>query len=251
MWPRNHFMLLGVPNTDETFTCSLHMSFEGPTSFATLKTKEQIAAFFQETFPDVPDHVPDLAEQFMSSPVNPMVSVRCSPWTVGNKVTLLGDAAHVLFPYYGQGANAGFEDCVFLMQCLDDANGEWQTALRQYEQSRKPNMDVISDLCKEHYVELRRSLADPLFVFRKRIERRVSEKYPRLFQPLYSMIAFTCMSYVEAVAIYQEQSQIIDRILASSDMEPDWSDARIDAAIDETLQPVGLAAAAFAQAPRA
>lgn len=213
MWPRGGYMLLGFPNTDGSFTCSLHMPFEGDPSFESLKSDDDIKRFFEETFPDVASHVPNLAESFRAHPANPMICIRCSPWTFQGKVALIGDAAHVLYPYYGQGANAGFEDCAALIECMEKHHDDWASVFKEYEKLRKPNMDAIADMCLEHYIEIRDLLGDPKFLLRKAIERKVNQLYPDRYTPLYTMIAFTCMPYVEALRIERAQSLMIDEIM--------------------------------------
>lgn len=249
MWPRERYMLLGFPNTDGSFTCSLHMPFEGEVSFSNLTEARQVVSFFSQVFPDVVNDLPGLADDFLSTSPNAMVSIRCEPWSVGGKVGLIGDAAHVIFPYYGQGANAGFEDCGVLVDCLEQSRHNWSEAFKRYERLRKPNMDTIADLCAEHYIELRKSLADPRFVFRKQIERRLSELYPERYQPLYSMIAFTCMPYVDAVAIEREQRVIVDEIMNIRNIGPQWTQDQIDAAIDSVMQASSQQPGMVAQAP--
>jgi kynurenine 3-monooxygenase len=236
MWPRERYMLLGFPNTDGSFTCSLHMPFEGDVSFSSLTGAKEIVSFFSRVFPDVVEDLPQLAQDFQSTPASTMVSIRCEPWSIEGKVGLIGDAAHVIFPYYGQGANAGWEDCGVLMECLEQSRHNWSEAFKKYELLRKPNLDTMADLCKEHYIELRKSLADPQFVFRKQIERRMSELYPNRYQPLYSMIAFTCMPYVEALAIDQEQRLIVDEIMRVRNIGLGCKQDQIDAAIDSVMQ---------------
>ena len=249
MWPRERYMLLGFPNTDGSFTCSLHMPFEGEVSFSTLTEARQIVSFFSQVFPDVVSDLPGLAHDFQSTSPNPMVSIRCEPWSVEGKVGLIGDAAHVIFPYYGQGANAGFEDCSVLVECLKQSKHNWSEAFKRYERMRKPKMDTNADLCAEHYIELRKSLADPRFVFRKQIERRLSDLYPERYQPLYSMIAFTCMPYIEAVAIEREQRVIVDEIMNIRNIGPQWTQDQIDTAIDRVMQASIHQPGMVAQAP--
>ncbi|HLJ89769.1 MAG TPA: NAD(P)/FAD-dependent oxidoreductase [Candidatus Angelobacter sp.] len=249
MWPRDRYMLLGFPNVDGSFTCSLHMPFEGESAFSSFTSPGEIASFLRRAFPDVVEDLPGLAEVFQRSGANSMINIRCSPWSLEGKVALIGDAAHVIFPYYGQGANAGFEDCSVLMECLEQTRHHWPEALKKYERLRKPNMDAIADLCKEHYFELRKSLADPQFVFRKQIERRISELYPDRYQPLYNMIAFTQMPYVEALAIDQEQRLLIEEIMGTGNIGPQWTQSQIDAAIDSVVQASVLSSSLVAQAP--
>lgn len=218
MWPRGRYMLLGFPNTDGSFTCSLHMPFEGQPSFESLQTKEDVARFFQEQFPDVVSEIPNLFENFNKHQPNPMVTVRCSPWTAQGKVAIIGDAAHVLFPYYGQGANAGFEDCTVLVRCLEKHGDDWSAAFNEYETLRKPNMNAIADMCVEHYIEIRDLVGTPEFLLRKAIERKVNQMYPDEYLPLYSMIAFSCMPYLEALQIDRRQSSLIDSVMTVEDV---------------------------------
>jgi len=242
MWPRGRYVLLGFPNTDGSFTCSLHMPFEGNPSYASIKTANDVTAFFRAEFPDVVDEISDLVEKYFAHPPNPMLTVRCAPWTFEGKVALIGDAAHVLFPYYGQGANAGFEDCEFLMTCLEKHGDNWQATFQEYEQTRKPNMDAIADMCAEHYVELRDLVGDSQFLLRKSVERKVNQMCPEKYVPLYSMIAFSDMSYREALRRDQEQRRIIDQLMRLDDLENKMLSGKIEEFIHDLMSgaaPIG------------
>lgn len=242
MWPRGRYMLLGFPNTDGSFTCSLHMPFEGSTSFASLQTEADVISFFEEKFPDVIDHIPNLVDEFNRCAPSPMVTVRCSPWTLQGKVALIGDAAHVLYPYYGQGANAGFEDCSVLMECLDRFGDDWKTVFSEYERLRKPNLDAISELVVEHYVEIRDLLGDPKFLLRKALERKFNQMFPDRYVPLYSMIAFTCMPYVDALRIDREQRSMIDFLMNQPAIEKNWDSKEVEDLITQLMMPVAVGA---------
>ena len=242
MWPRGRYMLLGFPNPDGSFTCSLHMPFDGPESFASVETESEVIAFFQEKFPDVIDHIPNLVEEFNSSPPHPMVMVKCSPWTLQGKVALIGDAAHVLYPYYGQGANSGFEDCSVLMECLEKYGDDWKTVFSEYERLRKPNMDAISALVTEHYVEIRDLLGDPKFLLRKALERKINQMFPDRYLPLYSMIAFTCIPYVEALRIDREQRSMIDYLMNTPEIQANLDSKEVENLITQLVNPVGVGA---------
>lgn len=231
MWPRGGYMLLGFPNTDGSFTCSLHMPFEGEPSFASLQTESDVVSFFEENFPDVVSHIPNLAESFIKHPANPMLCIRCSPWTFSGKVVLIGDAAHVLYPYYGQGANAGFEDCSVLIECIEKHGDAWPAILKEYETLRKPNMDAVADMCVQHYVEIRDSVGDPKFLLRKAVERRVNQMFPDKYTPLYTMIAFTCLPYVEALRKERKQSLLIDEIMKLDRIEEKLETHELDGEI--------------------
>jgi kynurenine 3-monooxygenase len=242
MWPRGRYMLLGFPNPDGSFTCSLHMPFEGSVSFASLQTESAVFDFFNEKFPDVVDHIPNLVEEFNRCAPNPMVTVKCSPWTLQGKVALIGDAAHVLYPYYGQGANAGFEDCAVLMECLEEFGDDWKTVFSEYEQLRKPNMDAISEMVVEHYVEIRDLLGDPKFLLRKALERKMNQLFPDRYLPLYSMIAFTTMPYVEALRIEREQRSMIDYLMNTPDIDQNWDSREVENIMTQLVMPVAVGA---------
>ncbi|HVT61660.1 MAG TPA: NAD(P)/FAD-dependent oxidoreductase [Thermoanaerobaculia bacterium] len=213
IWPRGHFMLIGFPNVDATFTVALHMPYEGQPSFSSINGAEELLALFHSCFPDAVPLMPTLVEDFFSHPATSMITVRCFPWTCGGRVALVGDAAHAIVPSYGQGANSGFEDCSVLADCL--AAGEsWPAALAEYERRRKPNAEAIADLALEHFAELRDRVGDPEFLLRKEVERRLSEIYPERFTPLYALVSFTNLPYVEALARGREQEKLISRVMA-------------------------------------
>jgi kynurenine 3-monooxygenase len=218
IWPRGDYMLIGFPNIDGSFTCSLHIPFDGPLSFASLRTEEALRKLFDESFPDVVPLMPNLAEDFFTHPANPMVTIKCSPWSYQGKVALIGDAAHSIYPSYGQGANAGFEDCAVLSDYMEQYGDDWDTLLRELEKERKPNTDAIADLCVEHFVELRDLVGDPEFLLRKEVERKINGAYPHKYKDLYSMITFTCMPYTEALRRDREQRTLIDRVMALEDI---------------------------------
>lgn len=215
-WPRVAYMLIGFPNLSGGFTCALHLPFSGDPSFQSARTEQEVVEFFQRSFPDVLPDVFDLGPKFLSRPVNRMFTVRCSPWNYQGKILLVGDAAHAIYPSYGQGANAGFEDCRILERMLEVNLGHWRQAFLDYEQERRPSMDAMADLCIEHFIEIRDRVGDPRFQRRKEIERRVSEMFPGLYSPLYSNITFTNMSYAEALRVDRQQRPTIDRIMESS-----------------------------------
>jgi kynurenine 3-monooxygenase len=231
IWPRGNHMLIGFPNLDGSFTLSLHMPLGGEVSFATVERPEDLRALFEATFLDAVPLVPRLGESFFERPANSMVTIRCWPWTRDGRVALIGDAAHALVPSYGQGANSGFEDCSVFAACLEAAAGDWERALPAYQAARKPNADAIADLALEHFHELRDHVGDPEFLLRKRIERRVEALRPDRYAPLYSLVSFTRVPYVEAIERDRGQRWIIDRLLAMPGIEERLAD-------DGALRPV-------------
>lgn len=235
IWPRGGYMLIGFPNTDGSFTCSLHVPFEGPISFEAIKTQADLLGLFESSFPDVIERAPNIVEDFFRNPPNPMVTIKCSPWTFHDRVSLIGDAAHAIYPSYGQGANAGFEDCVTLDECLDEHGEDWKTVLTEYEKRRKPNTDAIADLCVEHFIELRDLVGDSRFLLRKDIERRINLRYPEKYKDLYSMITFTCMPYTEALRIDGEQRAILNRLMEVEAIQDKLASGEITSLIDEAM----------------
>ena len=219
IWPRGHYMLIAFPNTDGSFTCSLHIPYEGKLSFQSIQTDADLLALFQESFPDVIKLMPTLVEDFFRNPPNPMITIKCSPWSFQGKVALIGDAAHAIYPSYGQGANTGFEDCLVLYECMQRHGGDWRSLLREYESLRKPNTDAIADLCVEHFIELRDLVGDQRFQLRKEIERKINRMYPEKYRDLYSMITFSCMPHAEALQVDRRQRVIVDEIMRVEGIE--------------------------------
>ncbi|HZF08649.1 MAG TPA: NAD(P)/FAD-dependent oxidoreductase [Thermoanaerobaculia bacterium] len=214
LWPRGRYMLLGLPNVDGSLVCSLHLPFRGATSFSSLTTPAALEEFLKRSFPDVADLMPDAAEQFFRHRTNHLVSIRCFPWTYGGRVALIGDAAHAVVPFYAQGVNAGFEDCRVLDDCLEDAGDDWATALRLYEERRKPEADAVSDLSLQHFEELRDHVGQPQFLLKKNIERRLAELYQDWFVPIYNRVTFQAAPYTEALRRSREQEALLQQILS-------------------------------------
>jgi kynurenine 3-monooxygenase len=170
-----------------------------------------------------------------------MVTIRCNPWIYQDKVALIGDAAHAIVPSYGQGANSGFEDCSILADFMIANGGDWRRTLHAFQALRRPNADAIGDLALEHFHELRYLVGDPHFLLRKRIERRINELFPDRYVPLYNLISFTNVSYVEALQRDREQRAVIDRVLESPEilerLESNEVRGRIERLLDETMSP--------------
>src|SRR5450631_289813 len=209
IWPRGNYMLIALPNVDGTFACILFLPFEGPDSFAELTTHSAVVEFIQSRFPDALRLMPDLADNFFANPTGAMVTIKCAPWHVEGRVLLLGDAAHAIVPFFGQGINCGFEDCTSLLELLDRHGADWERVFREFETARKVNTDAIADLAVENFVEMRDRVADPRFLFRKKVELALEAKYPELFVPKYAMVTFHRVPYATAL----ERGQIQDRML--------------------------------------
>lgn len=209
IWPRGEFMMIALPNTDGSFTCTLFFPLEGENSFAALQTAAQVEAFFQAQFPDVVPLLPNLAQQFLSNPTSSLVTIRCRPWHHKGRVVLLGDACHAVVPFLGQGMNAAFEDCTVLAECLLRHPGAHEAAFTEYEQCRREHTDALARLCVEHYQELRDRVRSRLFVERKRLGVLLHTLLPRWYLPLYSMVQFTRIPYAEAIRRARSQDGLV------------------------------------------
>lgn len=222
IWPRGHFMLIALPNPDKTFTCTLFFPWEGEPSFGQIQTPEQLIHFFAATFPDILPLMPGLVKEYFDHPTSALLTVRCYPWTYRDKIALIGDAAHAIVPFYGQGMNCGFEDCIVLDGILQEYGDDWATVLRTYEQSRKPNADAIAELALHNFVEMRDKVGDPKFLLRKKIDGHLHHLYPERWVPLYTMISFTTMPYSQALAIGKQQDAVLDTIMKIEDIDNRW-----------------------------
>jgi kynurenine 3-monooxygenase len=210
IWPRGNYMLIALPNTDGSFACILFLPFEGADSFASLATPSDVCDLFQSRFPDALSLMPRLADNYFGNPAGAMVTIRCSPWHAEGKVLLLGDAAHAIVPFFGQGINCGFEDCTVLMELLDASGADWPRVFQGFEAARKTNTDAIADMAVENFVEMRDRVGDPRFLLRKKAELALEAKYPRWFVPKYAMVTFHRVPYSVALA----RGKVQDRMLS-------------------------------------
>lgn len=211
IWPRHSFMLIALPNTDGSFTCTLFAPFEGENSFATINDKEDLKKYFERHFNDAIPLMPTLEEDFFQNPTSSLVTIKCFPWTHEN-VALIGDASHGIVPFYGQGMNSGFEDCTVLNEIIENSNGDWVDILKDFEESRKPNTDAIAELAIQNFIEMRDLVADPDFLLRKKIEKKMAERLPEQFLPLYSMVTFSDIPYSEALKMGKKQDAFFEEI---------------------------------------
>jgi len=210
IWPRGGAMMIGLPNRDGSFTCTLFWPFDGEHSFAALRDDAAVTRFFREQYPDAVPLMPTLAQDFRTNPTSSLVTIRCEPWHAG-RVCLLGDAAHAIVPFYGQGMNAAFEDCLSLAAALDD-HGEIADALAQYEADRKPNADAIADMALENFVEMRDLAGRADFQYRKKIEQTVHKAFGDAALPQYNLVSFSLAPYVEARRRGREMAELVARI---------------------------------------
>ncbi len=218
IWPRGGYMLIALPNADKSFTATLFLPYEGPNSFAQLAQEAQLRKFFAEQFPDALALMPSLTEDFFNNPTADLVTIQCYPWSRYGRNLLIGDAAHAIVPFYGQGMNAAFEDCRLLAERFTDQPTDLATELEQFQQQRKPDADAIAELALQNFVEMRDRVADPQFVAQKKIEAELHRRYPDRWIPLYTRVTFSDDRYSEALRMGQRQEAIMQRVMQK---EPD------------------------------
>jgi kynurenine 3-monooxygenase len=227
IWPRGRFMLIALPNEDGSFTCTLFMPYENHEhAFNDLDTDEKVDDFFKKVFPDFYDMMPNLIENWHQNPLSSMSITRCFPWTMG-KFALLGDSAHATVPFYGQGMNAGFEDC-FVMWELYNKYGNWKETFQEFQKIRKPDGDALQDLSLDNYYVMRDHVADKKFLLQKKIESKLHENYPDKWIPLYSQVSFSTIRYSEAYKNGKKQEKIMKEIMKISNIEEIWKSDEIE-----------------------
>lgn len=235
IWPRGRFMLIALANEDGSFTCTLFMPFEGDkNAFDKINTKEEVENFFKTTFPDFYEMLPNVADQWTEHPLSSLAIMRCYPWTSG-KVALMGDAAHATVPFYGQGMNAGLEDCFVMGQLIEKHNHDWKAIFKEYQESRKPNGDAIQELSKHNYKVMANAVADPEFLLQKKFEKRIMELFPDKFLSMYAMVSFSNIPYSEAWKKGQEQDKFIKSLMAKHDIESMLENGTVDNLINEVF----------------
>ncbi len=191
IWPRGEYMLIALPNMDGSFTVTLFLgNEEGVYNFKNLDSESKITAFFKEQFPDALTLIPNIAQEFANNPTGALGTVKCSPWSYKNKTLIMGDAAHAVVPFYGQGMNASFEDVVVFDEILNQELGDWETIFKTYEKARKEDTDAIADLAIDNYFEMRDHVANPLFKQKRMLEMSLEENFPEEYFSKYSMVTF-------------------------------------------------------------
>ena len=209
IWPRGGYMMIALPNQDGSFTCTLFWPFDGPNSFGSIKNEEDLLRFFRQTFADAVPMMPILASEFFENPTGSLVTIRCHPWCYRDKVVLLGDACHAVVPFYGQGANASFEDCTVLDECIRRHDGNLEEAFAAYNRRRKVHTDALADLALHNFIEMRDHVASKTFLLKKKVEHVLNRVFRRFYLPLYTMITFTRIPYADAVRKERRQRRLL------------------------------------------
>ena len=222
IWPRGQFMLIALPNLDRSFTCTLFFPMEGSTSFATVNSADDILQLFNEYFSDAIPLISNVVNDYQSNPTGRLGSVYCDPWHIEDKAVLLGDAAHAVVPFFGQGMNASFQDCTVLNQIMGVHNNNWNAILSEFSNEHVRNGYAIADMAVENYLEMRDYVTDPYYIKRRELELKMERIFPDEFLPRYSMVSFHRIPYAKVYAKGEYQNKLMDRILDK--YEPDEVD---------------------------
>ena len=221
IWPRGHYMLIALPNLDGSFTVTLFLPHkDSEYSFEELNSDEKITNFFKKQFPDALELMPNLIEEYHKNPVGNLGTIKCSPWNYKGKTLLIGDAAHAVVPFYGQGMNASFEDVFVLDTYIEKHEGDWSKIFEEYENERKKDADAIGYLAVENFYEMRDHVANPIFKKKRQIEITLEENFPEEYYSKYSMVTFKeDMGYDEAKKIGNAQDKALLNLIADEKIE--------------------------------
>lgn len=225
IWPRKSFMMIALPNPGGNFTCTLFMPFEGNPGFDDLLTTEKVQKLFESEFQDAVPLMPGLTDDFFSNPIGTLATIRCYPWVSG-RTALLGDSAHAVVPFYGQGMNCSFEDCVVLDDFIEMYHGNWDQILDAYQKSRKPDADAIATLAVNNFIEMRDLVGTESFRHRKQVEHELTELYPELFQSQYELVTFSTRPYSYAFNQGAKNDRLLDHIIQNK-LESQIGDAKL------------------------
>ncbi|MBR9974360.1 MAG: FAD-dependent monooxygenase [Bacteroidetes bacterium] len=237
IWPRHSFMLIALPNPDGSFTCTLFLQHDGDPGFSSLDTPDRVRAFVALEFPDALPLMPTLEEDFFTNPTGLLGTVRGYPWHVDGAAALLGDAAHAIVPFFGQGMNCAFEDCTVLDETLDEFGDDWNHALHAWQERRKANADAIADLALENFIEMRDSVADPHFLLMKKVGLELEKRFPEYFIPKYSMVTFHRTPYSVAKQRGRIQQDILEKLTRGATDLADIDFTRAGTLITDRLRP--------------
>jgi len=225
IWPRGRDMIIALPNLDGSFTVTLFLDYDdAPDSFASLNSPKAIEEYFTRQFPDAVAMMPNLIQEFQDNPTGPLGTIKCSPWHSFGKTCILGDAAHAIVPFYGQGMNASFEDVVVFDAVLDKYHGNWETVFKEYEKARKKDTDAIADLAVDNFHEMKEHTANPIFQEKRKLETAFEKEFPNDYYSKYSLVTFNeAIGYREAMLRGRAQDKAILSLLDEGALPEDFS----------------------------
>jgi kynurenine 3-monooxygenase len=243
IWPRGSYMLIALPNHDGSFTCTLFLSQKGDLSFESLNSNEKVRAFFQAQFPDVVQLIPDFVEQFFKKPTGQMITVKTNPWNHSDQVVLMGDAAHAIVPFFGQGMNCGFEDVAVLWEMLAkelevSTQVGWAQLFSDFSKARKPNGDAIADLAVDNFTEMRDKVGDSKFLLAKEVEKILEKEFPGEYISRYRLVSFSRVPYRIALEAGFLQDKILSELCSGIEKAAEVNLARAKELIAQELAPL-------------
>lgn len=238
IWPRGQHMMMALANRDGSFTVTVYLpKKDAPVAFDSLDSSEAIENLFESEFPDAISLMPQFVEEWERNPQGALGTVRASKWIYQDSVALMGDAAHAIVPFFGQGMNCGFEDCTTLLKLIEDLDDNWKRALELYDQVQRPNAGAIADMALENWVEMRDRVADEKFLMRKKIESLVEQRFPGIYKSRYGMITYTLVPYSLAQKAGLVQDKIMNQLVTetTSVESLDWT--RVEQLLEKEWQP--------------
>jgi kynurenine 3-monooxygenase len=245
IWPRGSHMMMALANADGSFTVTMYLPKNGPVSFAEIKSSLDIETLFKNEFPDAIPLMPNYLSDFEKNPQGGLGTVRYSKWIYEDSVALMGDAAHAIVPFFGQGMNSGFEDCTSFLNILEQKNGNWADTVSEYDKVQRPNANAIADMAIENWREMSEKVADPQFLLRKKVESILEAKFPRLFKSRYGMVTYTLIPYhlVQQAGLLQDQilSELLVGLQSAEELSLEKAETLLKKNYEPFLQRHGLA----------
>ncbi len=240
IWPRGSFMFMTLANLKGSFTGTLYLpkdSSSGKPNFEELKNGEDVRGFFQRYFADTLELLPELEEDFFANPVGTLGTVKCYPWNLQDKVLLVGDAAHAIVPFFGQGMNCGFEDCTVLDDLISKKPNDWKSVFQQFTNERVEHANAIADMALENFHEMKDKVGDPSFLLKKQIENRLEQAFPSLYRSRYAMVTYSLIGYAHAYQLGIIQKQLINELSKNLSSKDELDLSKAEKLIEERISP--------------
>lgn len=237
IWPRGNHFLMALPNLDGSFTMTMYLPQTGKDGFDTLETKEDVSAFFEKYYRSSIPHMPKFADEYFENPQGKLGTVRMSHWVYKDKVALMGDAAHAVVPFFGQGMNCGMEDCFYLMSYIEKYGDDWEKVFSEYDRNQRPNGNAIADMALENFIEMQSKVADEKFLLKKAIEHKIENEFPEKYRARYGMVTYTLIPYAIAKKAGLIQQEILEELARGIDSVDQVDLLRAESLIDEKFVP--------------
>tara|TARA_B100000945_G_C20390291_1_gene601863 strand:+ start:235 stop:1566 length:1332 start_codon:yes stop_codon:yes gene_type:complete len=238
IWPRNSFMMIALPNTDKSFTCTLFLPDRGKNSFNEIMNQDRIESFFKNNFPDIIPKIPNYVEQYLKNPVSSLSTIYVKKWYHADKACVLGDAAHAIVPFFGQGMNAGFEDCSVFNKLLSNFKGDWSSIFMEFQYLRKDNCDAIAKMALENFIEMRDHVLDEMYIMKKKLSAIIERRHKNRFVSRYSMVSFHTIPYKEVYDRGVVQDNILDELISNGCNSNNLDFDSIDKLVQDKLNPI-------------